>query len=80
MEFGQTKVRCYLEITKAKTAAGYLHDEIITRTDLGFITDGDDEEFLFFSPENELSENIDKFLNDFDEISIINCTDLFTTL
>ena len=78
VKLGQTKDRCYLEIAKAKTIGGYLHDETIKRTDLGFITDGDNQEFLFFSPEKKLSENIARFTNEFDEISIINCTDLFT--
>lgn len=80
VKFGQTKDRCYLEIATTKKVSGYLHDETIKRTDLGFISGGDTdgEDSLFFNPENTFSENAIKFVNEFDEISIINCTDLFT--
>jgi hypothetical protein len=77
VKFGQTKDRCYLEIASLKIVGGNLHDEIIKRTDLGFVG-GEDDDSLFFKPESPLSQNVGKFLNDFDEISIINCTDLFT--
>ena len=64
--------------------SGNLSDESIKRTDfdfitdLEFITDDEYEEVLYFSPERNLSDNVAKFLNEFDEIGIINCTDLFT--
>lgn len=50
-------------------------DEIVERTDLGFISDGEGEMFLVSrSPE----ENARLFVHQLDEHSIINCTDLFT--
>lgn len=76
VKFLQTENRCYLEITSSEKIGDYLQNETIKRTDLSFIMN--DENTLFFDPKDLLSENIIKFLNDFDEISIINCTDLFT--
>lgn len=57
----------------------YLHsglrDEIIERTDLGFITDGTGEMFLASrNPE----DNARLFVHQLDEYSMINCTDIFT--
>lgn len=80
VKFGQAKDRCYLEIATTKVVGGYLRDETTKRTDLGFVSNGDTdgEDSLFFNPESNLLENIIKFVNEFDEISIINCTDLFT--
>ncbi len=74
----QNKKRCFLEITRVENIAGYLQDEFISRTDLGFIANGTDKEDLFFDPSDSLAVNAEKFVNEFDEISIINCTDLFT--
>jgi len=76
VKLGQTKDRCYLEIISSTMSGSHLLDETIQRTDLGFISNGNNG--LFFNPRNVLSENISNFLNDFDEIDIINCTDLFT--
>jgi len=80
VKFGQTKDRCYLEIATKKVVGGYLLDELIERKDLGFVCNGDmdGEDSLFFNPKNDLTENAIKFVNELDEISIINCTDLFT--
>ncbi|WP_017216158.1 GIY-YIG nuclease family protein [Pseudoalteromonas sp. NJ631] len=69
--------RVWLEITQEKEIAGYLVDQIVTRTDLGFITDGKGEKDLYFSPGNPISKNAEKFINEFDPYSIINTTDLF---
>jgi hypothetical protein len=33
---------------------------------------------LFLKPDHSLNENAKRFLTEFDEISIINCTNLFT--
>jgi len=77
VKFGQTKDKCYLEIATAELVAGYLQDETIRRTDLGFITDSGQDD-LFFKPIASTTENARKFVSEFDEISIINCTDLFT--
>jgi hypothetical protein len=77
VKLGQTIDRCYLEITTTNLVADYLHDESIKRTDLGFITD-EDNDSLFFKPERSINENAQRFIKEFDEIGIINCTDLFT--
>ena len=73
----QPKDRVWLEITQERESAGYLVDQTIKRSDLGFITDGDEEERLFFSPDEDVLVNAEKFVNDFCPFSIINTTDLF---
>ncbi len=73
----QPKERVWLEITQESETAGYLIDQTIKRSDLGFVTDGDEEEDLFLSPDVDVIVNADKFINDFDPFSIINTTDLF---
>jgi len=73
----QPQERVWLEITQEKEIAGYLVDQIVSRTDLGFITDGEGEQDLCFSPNSPIAMNAQKFINDFDPNSIINTTDLF---
>ena len=73
VRIGQGYERCLLEITEAK---GEL-DEIISRTDLGFIS-GDEFSEYFFDPKDNITINAKRLINEFDEIGIINCTDLFT--
>lgn len=73
----QPKNRVWLEITCENEAAGYLVNQVITRSDLGFISDGKRESNLYFSPTSSPSVNAEKFINDFDPFSIINTTDLF---
>lgn len=61
--------------TKAKNQA----DEMVTRTDLGFI--GDDRAEIdqqMFLPQKTAQQNADHFINILDPFSIIMCTDLFT--
>lgn len=73
VKFCQTTDKCYLEmLTK------FAYDETIKRTDLGFIIEDYDYDSLFFNPEKNIVDNSKKFVEDFNEISIINCTDLFT--
>ncbi|WP_064609866.1 GIY-YIG nuclease family protein [Photobacterium sp. J15] len=73
----QPRERVWLEITQEKEVGGYLVDQIITRTDLGFITGGKGERELYFSPDSSISFNAQLFISDFDPFSIINTTDLF---
>lgn len=68
--------RVWLEITQEVEIAGYLKDQVITRTDLGFISDGPDVG-LFFQPKDSVSINADRFVEEFDPYSISNTTDLF---
>jgi serine/threonine protein kinase len=75
--FGQTTDRCYLEVRKARTVAGYLVDEDIKRTDLAFISGEQDDEF-YFNPSRSIAFNIYRFVNELGGVGIINCTDLFT--
>lgn len=55
---------------------GDLEDEVITLTDLSFISDDIEGQQLFFSPDKTAEENTKRFLDEFDPISIINCTEL----
>lgn len=81
----QPKSRVWLEITEETEAAGYLKDQKITRSDLGFITNNYDYDYNdpfycdhpFFSPEDDVTENARKFVEDFDADSIMMTTDLF---
>ncbi|WP_256931101.1 GIY-YIG nuclease family protein [Shewanella xiamenensis] len=73
----QQQERVWLEITQEKEIAGYLVDQIVSRTDLGFITDSEGEEDLCFSPNSPIAMNAQKFINNFDPYSIINTTDPF---
>jgi HNH endonuclease len=75
VQFVQSQDRCYLEITTVTGDSDYLVDETSMRTDLAFITSGSG---LSFSPERPIAENVHCFIENFDEVSIINCTDLFT--
>ena len=78
VKFTQSADRCYLEITTTEGLNDYLLDETTKRTDLAFIAGGTGSDDRFFSPANSVIENVHRFVSDFDEISIINCTDLFT--
>ncbi|EPJ2794641.1 GIY-YIG nuclease family protein [Vibrio parahaemolyticus] len=73
----QPREQVWLEITQEKEIAGYLVDQIVTRSDLGFITGGESDTKLYFSPDYPISFNAKQFINDFDPFSIINTTDLF---
>ncbi|MCA6218818.1 HNH endonuclease [Ideonella sp. B7] len=76
VQFVQSQERCYLEITTANRVNDYLVDETSKRTDLAFISGH--PERLLFDPGRSITENVHCFISDFDEVSIINCTDLFT--
>jgi hypothetical protein len=63
----------YLESVRYRHSG--LRDEIIERTDLGFISNGTGEMFLAsINPE----DNARLFVHQLDEYSMIQCTDLFT--
>ena len=63
----------YLESVRYRHAG--LRDEVVERTDLAFIGDGDREMFLASrTPE----DNARLFVYQLDEYSMIHCTDLFT--
>lgn len=79
VQFIQSQERCYLEITTADHCNNYLVDEISKRTDLAFISGGCATDGRLFSPLNSIDENARRFVTDFDVVSIINCTDLFTS-
>ena len=77
-KFTQSADRCCLEITTADRVSDYLVDETSKRTDLAFIAGGTGSDDRFFSPRSPIIENAHRFVSNFDEISIINCTNLFT--
>ncbi len=72
----QTKDRVWLEITTENETAGYLRDQTIQRTDLGFIVDIDDD-INYFSPDSSVSDNALRFVDDFGDYSMMMTTDLF---
>ncbi|MDN2670434.1 HNH endonuclease signature motif containing protein [Janthinobacterium sp. SUN026] len=76
--FVQSLERCYIEITTTKNIRHGLEDEISMRTDLGFITGDITTEQKLFSPAKHAADNALYFVEQFDVVSIINCTDLFT--
>lgn len=78
VKFVQSQDRCYLEITTADSVNDYLVDETSKRTDLAFISNGSGEDNPLFTPVRSVTENAHRFVSDFDVLSIINCTDLFT--
>lgn len=71
----QSKERVWLEITQEEQIGGYLVNQNIKRTDLGFISKESDDKY--FSTEDEISINAEKFINEFGPYSIIMTTDLF---
>ncbi len=78
VRFVQSEARCYLEITTADRGNDYLMDETSKRTDLAFISGGSGDDDPCFSPARSITENAHRFVSEFDVVSIINCTDLFT--
>jgi hypothetical protein len=52
-----------------------LRDEVVERTDLGFISDGDSD---MFTSSRSSEDNARLFVHGLDEYSLIMCTDLFT--
>lgn len=78
VSFVQSQDQCYLEITTADRVNDSLTDETTRRTDLAFIANSGGGGDPFFSPARSITENAHRFLTEFDAVSIINCTDLFT--
>lgn len=77
VRFYQTEKDCYLEITtgeKPKTEPGFIY-VINKRSSLSFVDDGDGP---FFNPTTPVVVNAYLFLVEFDDISKLNCTDLFS--
>ena len=76
MRIYQNDERVYFEFTKDEYIAGYLKDQIITRIDLGFITESDGNRM--FNVEKNIEVNVDKFLA-LDDYSMLNCVDKIFT-
>lgn len=90
----QTKNACYLEITEDKNpdALNREPNELIigsyskkdfktTRTSLAFIAGdilNDGEVSCYFQPSVQIVDNAYNFLKEFDDDSMLNCTDLFS--
>ncbi len=66
-----------MEMTTAEAVADYLHNETIRREDLAFISSDSRSDGRFFDPVASVLANAHKFVSDMDEVSMINCTDLF---
>lgn len=71
----QKNGKVYLETVFHKKM-GDLEDEVITLTDLSFISDDLEGQQLLFSPDKTVEENAKLFLDELDPISIINCTEI----
>lgn len=74
----QTEDEVILETTECVTVERGLEKHTVQRIDMGFITDGENEEKLFLDPKDPIETNAIKFIDDFTPYSIINTTDLFT--
>ena len=74
VRFVQSPQRCYLEITTDAFVGDNLHNEMIRREDLAFISDRHGN---LFDPANSVVENARRFTFEMEAISMINCTDLF---
>ena len=73
----QTNERVYFEITKDNYIGDYLKDQIIKRTDLGFICDCDPDD-LTFNVKSSITKNVQLFLK-LDSHTMVNCFDeIFT--
>ncbi|MDM7919179.1 MAG: hypothetical protein QUS12_08455 [Methanosarcina sp.] len=94
VRFYQTEQACYIEITEDKNPDALNRepdehivgsysgvDYITTRTSLAFIAGdilNDGEARCFFQPSVPILDNANSFLTDFDDNSMLNCTDLFS--
>ena len=76
VRFVQGSDKCYIEMTTGPLNDNY-DDETIRREDLGFIVSDHETDESMFDPDKSIQENANTFINEMDEISIINCTDLF---
>jgi hypothetical protein len=63
-------------ITCENVDGGYIK-ETISKINLDFITDGEDEQSLFFNPKEAIENNVRKFIEELTPYSIIMTTDLF---
>jgi len=71
----QRRGAVYLETVVPKRVGGS-PEELVTRSDLGFISDGYSDQ-PYFSPAQTAAENATRFLEQFDATDIGGCTDLF---
>ncbi|NOU81575.1 GIY-YIG nuclease family protein [Paenibacillus sp. LMG 31459] len=74
----QTKERVSLQVTSEYEIGNDLLDEVIRRTDLGFISDGEYEKSLAFDPKKPIQVNVDSFLMSSPATHVVSHTDLFT--
>lgn len=63
-------------IESEKLDGGYIK-ETVSRINLDFVTDGEEDEYMFFDPENTIEINVKRFMEEFTPYSIINTMDLF---
>lgn len=73
----QSKEEVILQIIKLEVVEGDLEKYTIERTDLGFITDGENDEKLFFDPEDPIEVNVKKFIHELSPYTIVSTMDLF---
>lgn len=75
----QTDDQVLLETREVEIVEGGFEKQTTKRIDLGFISDGDDEnESDFFNPQDAIEKNVRKFIDDLSPYSIANTTDLFS--
>ena len=76
----QTIDQVLLETREVEIVEGGFEKQTTKRIDLGFISNGDDEnEEDFFNPNDAIENNVRKFIDELSPYSIINTTDLFST-
>lgn len=75
----QSKEEVFLETIEVETIEGGLEKQTVKRTDLGFITDGENNEDqeAFFNTKDSIEVNLRKFINEITPYDIINTMDLF---
>ncbi len=75
----QSEDEVLLETITVETVEGGFEKQTIKRIDLAFITDDAEEGEIvpYFNPEDNIENNVIRFINDFSPYSIINTTDLF---
>lgn len=72
----QSEDAVYLETVQLETVKSGLEKQTVKRMDLDCIM-GDDEVEPFFNPNDDIEDNVEKYINELSPYSIVNTCDLF---